>query len=166
MLDQPIAYEYTVTSSGDVTLGGTLAVADDRVTVDCDPASVSLAPGESASCSASYRVTQADLDAGSVTNTATATLDGVTSDPASATADATQAPALSLVKVLAGNDDEDGSGTVSLGDTLHWTISATNSGNVTLDVHGRPMTAPPTPPTCCRRRAPGPDCVLDGQPTR
>ncbi len=44
VLDQPIAYEYTVTNSGDVTLGGTLAVADDRVTVDCDPASVAASP--------------------------------------------------------------------------------------------------------------------------
>ena len=93
--DHAIGYEYTVTNSGDVTLAGTLAVADDRVTVACDPAAVTLAPGETATCSASHRVTQADLDAGSVTNTATATLDGVTSDPASATAEADQAPALS-----------------------------------------------------------------------
>ena len=136
MLDQPIAYEYTVTNSGDVTLAGTLAVADDRVTVTCDPASVTLAPGESATCSASHSVTQADLDAGSVTNTATATLDGVTSATASATAWRQPGPRRSaIVKVLTGNDDEDGSGTVSLGDTLHWTITATNIGNVTLDVH-------------------------------
>ena len=40
------------------------------------------------------------------------------------------APALDIVKTLTNNADEDGSGSVSIGDTLTYTIVATNSGNV------------------------------------
>ena len=46
-----------------------VTVADDRATVTCPP--TLLAPGKSFDCTATYTVTQADLDAGSVINTAT-----------------------------------------------------------------------------------------------
>ena len=39
------------------------------------------------------------------------------------------APAIDLVKTLTNNADEDGSGSVSIGDTLTYTIVATNTGN-------------------------------------
>ena len=43
-----------------------------------------------------------------------------------------QNPAIDLDKTNTGNADEDMSGTVSLGDTLTYTFTATNTGNVTL----------------------------------
>ena len=67
-----ISYSYSVTNSGNVTLSGPFTVADDRATDEACPAAGSLAPGASIACTASYTITQADLDAGSVTNTATA----------------------------------------------------------------------------------------------
>ena len=44
-------------------------MTDDKATVP-DPPPASLAPGESITITASYTITQADLDAGSVKNTA------------------------------------------------------------------------------------------------
>ena len=52
-----------------MTLSGPFTVADDRATNEGCPATASLAPGASITCSASYTVTQADLDAGSVNDT-------------------------------------------------------------------------------------------------
>ena len=53
-----------------------------------------LDPGEELVCSASHSVTQADLRPRSITNTATATADGVSSPADRATVDAVAAPAL------------------------------------------------------------------------
>ncbi|HET6783104.1 MAG TPA: hypothetical protein VFH12_04640, partial [Pseudoxanthomonas sp.] len=61
-----VNYEYVLTNTGNVTING-IAIADDRIaTVTCPV--TSLAPGASTTCTASYLATQADLDAGSVTN--------------------------------------------------------------------------------------------------
>ena len=56
----------------------------------------------------------------------------VTSSSASAPVVVTQffAPALDIEKVFSGNTDEDGSGSISIGDTLTYTITATNTSNV------------------------------------
>ena len=67
-----MTYTYVVTNIGNVTLTDPVSVDDDLATVICPPAL--LAPGGSLSCTASYTVTQADVDGGAVINTATATL--------------------------------------------------------------------------------------------
>jgi len=60
-------------------------VADDKTTVTCPDlstvgdADANLDPGESITCTASYTITQADVDADGVTNTATASAGGVDS---------------------------------------------------------------------------------------
>ena len=76
-----ITYTYTVTNSGTVTLAGAVTVTDDTVTgVECTALPPSgLAPGGTTECSGSYPVTQGDVDAGEVTNSATASLGGATS---------------------------------------------------------------------------------------
>jgi hypothetical protein len=67
-LNTVITYTYTVTNTGNVTL--TPSITDNRVgTVGCPGA---LAPGASFNCTGTYSVTQADIDAGSITNQATA----------------------------------------------------------------------------------------------
>src|SRR5262249_25924495 len=61
-------YTYTLTNTGNVTLGGPFTIQDDRSTDAACPASPSsIAPGESITCTGTYSVTQADIDGGSVT---------------------------------------------------------------------------------------------------
>jgi uncharacterized repeat protein (TIGR01451 family) len=131
-----INYSYVLKNIGNVPLSGPFTVNDNKTGVSCPNTPTTLALNASLTCTASYLITQADLDAGSVTNTATGHAKyGTTfvdSNQDSKTVTATQAPVLSLVKTLKSNADEDKSGTVSLNDTLTFQFVATNSGNVTL----------------------------------
>src|SRR5262249_4427199 len=91
---QVISYTYRVTNTGNVTLLGQITVTDSKVTVTCPP-STTLAPGASTTCTASHSVTQLDLDAGSITNVASASNGVVTSPSDSATVTAVQTKLLS-----------------------------------------------------------------------
>ena len=72
-LGQTISYSYLVTNTGNVTLAGPVTVTDDKATVTCPAVpGGGLVPGGSITCSASYTITQPDLDGGSVKNTAQA----------------------------------------------------------------------------------------------
>ena len=119
-----ISYSYLVTNTGNVTLAGPVTVADDKATVTC-PAG-GLAPGGSMTCTASYTITQADLDSGSVKNTAKASANGTDSNPDDETVTAEQKPALSLVKTASPTSYD------SVGDVISYSYLVTNTGNVTL----------------------------------
>ena len=84
-------------------------------------------------CTASYTVDQADLDAGSVTNEATAKAkyngNDVPSNQAKLTVNAMRSPALGLDK----DSTDKANGYSSVGDVLNYTYDLTNIGNVTLD---------------------------------
>jgi hypothetical protein len=67
---ETINYSYKLTNMGNVTLYTPFTVSDTKATVTCPPTPVSLAPGESIVCTASYVITDVDLEAGSVTNIA------------------------------------------------------------------------------------------------
>src|SRR6185437_11073714 len=97
-----------------------------------------LAPGASTTCTATtaYTIIQTDVDAGQVTNTATATaLDPggvpVASASTSVTVPVVAVSALSLVKA-ASTFDANGDGVIGVGDTVSWTFRVTNSGSTTL----------------------------------
>ena len=79
-----------------MTLSGPFTVTDDQVGVSC-PAG-DLSPGAHLVCTATDTVTQADLDAGSITNTASATNGTTTSITDTQTVIAAQGPDLELVK--------------------------------------------------------------------
>ena len=87
-------------------------------------------PAPSLTCTASYIVTQADLDGGSVTNTATAYayFNGSqgTSNEATATVTAEQHPALKLTKTASPTTYD------AAGQTISYSYLLENSGNVTL----------------------------------
>jgi len=69
---QIITYTYTVKNAGNLTVTS-ISVTDDKIAgaVPCTPST--LAPGASATCTASYTITPADVTNGSVVNTAKAT---------------------------------------------------------------------------------------------
>ncbi|MFT3860586.1 GEVED domain-containing protein [Micropruina sp.] len=123
-----IDYTFVVTNTGNVTLSS-VGVADPKVgAVDCPE--TELAPDESTTCTATYTLTQADVDAGEVVNTATATGTPPTGDPVtdadSATTPVPSEPSLSLDKEAAASSGN------RAGDTIDYTFVVTNTGNVTL----------------------------------
>jgi hypothetical protein len=65
-----ISYSFLVTNTGDTNINN-LSVADDKATDESCPLTT-LTPTQSTTCAASYTIIQGDLDAGSVSNTATA----------------------------------------------------------------------------------------------
>ena len=89
--------------------------------------------GRAVVCTGSYTLTQADLNAGQVANTATADSDQTPPTDATKTVPLPQAPALALTKdgtldmtVVAPNNRAD------VGDEVNYTLTASNVGNVTL----------------------------------
>jgi uncharacterized repeat protein (TIGR01451 family) len=127
-----IAYTFLVTNRGNVTLH-TIGVDDPKVgTVSCPDAT--LAPGASTTCSATYTLTQADVDAGVVDNTATAT--GTSPSGTTVTADdsvSTPVPAAPAITV----DKQAGTPSgAAAGSTIAYTFVVTNIGNVTLTAVG------------------------------
>lgn len=137
-LGDVITYEFVTTNTGDVTLYD-IAVTDQldgisEVTYGDWPAEDGvLAPGQSVTASATYELTQADIDAGEVLNFATATGttpsgDDVT-DEDNENIDVPFAPSISLGKIGALAEGSEG----AAGDTVNYTFEIANSGNVTLE---------------------------------
>ncbi|MCC6496795.1 MAG: DUF11 domain-containing protein [Propionibacteriaceae bacterium] len=128
-----IAYSFLVTNAGNVTLTS-VAVSDPKVgTVTCPD--TSLAPAATTTCSATYVLTQADVDAGTVVNAASVAGNPPTGDPVTATDSATTTipagPAITLDKGAGALVDATGNGE-SAGDTVPYTFLVTNTGNVSL----------------------------------
>ena len=95
-----------------------------------------LAPGETVSCTGSYSITQSDIDAGSVLNTATATGDcpdataDCASDEDSHEEPIPASPAITILK--SGTLDLGADGVANPGDVINYTFDVENTGNVTL----------------------------------
>lgn len=126
--DTTITYTYTVTNNGNVTLHLILLTDDDEPVVGC-PTSV-LAPGQSMTCRSTHDTTQADVDAGGITNTAQVTAVGpqghMVSDMTSHTVPAVQHPEIELAKTASRRE------VTAAGQTVTYTYTVTNTGNVTL----------------------------------
>ena len=141
---QSVGYSYLVTNTGNITLTAPISVTDNKIaSVNCPSLpSGGLAPNGTIICTGNYAVTQADLNAGSVTNTATATVTQqvialnpgdptsvvVNSPPDLVTANAAQTPSLSLDKRIKAGSATSFS---SVGDTVTFEYVVRNTGNVT-----------------------------------
>ncbi|MFO1033608.1 MAG: hypothetical protein U1E15_05860 [Hyphomicrobiales bacterium] len=110
---------------------------EELATASISPAQVPLlAPGASATFTATMALTQPMVDAGSFTNTATASGDTpsagtLVSPPASATVDLPALPGIALIKQ--GTVDLGADGIASVGDVISYTFEVKNTGNVTLN---------------------------------
>jgi len=152
-----LSYTVTATNNGNTTL--TNVVVSDNLTGQSQTCPT-VAPGATCVLNVTYVVVQTDADAGSVVNTGTADSDQTPPVTNIVTTPVPQGPNLSVVKTLTGNADEDGSGSVSVGDTLSYRVTGTNTGNTTLtnvvvsdDLTGQSTT--------CATVLPGADCVLN-----
>jgi uncharacterized repeat protein (TIGR01451 family) len=151
---QAVTYTFVVTNDGKVSLGnvnvtdvfttggtGTMTAISCQSLASpagsCSGTSTSLAPGQVATFTATYTVTQADVDAGKITNAAIAhgTPSGSTtpidSPPSSAIVKANPFGKIGIVKT-AHPIDRNGDGTIDQGDQINWTFVVTNLGDVTL----------------------------------
>ncbi len=143
-----IQYSFVVTNTGNVTLSN-VVINDD--TLSATPFTVgTLAVGASVTITTPdvplYILTQSDLDAGQATNTATATGttpgggtttdvsdDGITengNDNPTVTP-LTQVPSLTMLKTGLFNDNNS-DGVPQVGETITYTFTVTNTGNVTV----------------------------------
>ena len=167
---QTVTYTFTVTNTGNVDLTD-VSVTDTQQAPagpltsgptcqslsspagTCSGSSTSLVPGQVATFTATYTVTQADLDHGSIGDTGTArgtppSGPPTTSPPASDTVTDTLTPGLSIVKSASP------SSVTTIGQTVTYTFTVTNTGNVDLsdvsvaDSQGAPAGGLTSGPTC------------------
>jgi uncharacterized repeat protein (TIGR01451 family) len=142
-----IHYGFTLTNPGNVTLTNVNIVDNLAGATVQGTALPSFAPNAPANTSftAAYTITVADLNAGRVTNQATASGTSPTSTVVSDLSDnldptknnptvtpLTVQPALAVIKTFIGITDTDSSGTTNQGDVVKYTFSVKNTGNVTL----------------------------------
>ena len=123
-LGDKLTYAATVTNSGNVPLSA-VAIRDLLIDTDGKQCGV-LAIGESCELSGEYTVTQGDVDAGQVENTATAAAAELSADEtASVSTEVEQERGLSLAI-------EPPSTYVSVGEEIEYRYEVSNSGTVTL----------------------------------
>ena len=124
-----IDFTYTITNTGNTTLVAPITIDDDQIGTALVCPIPSLLPGETGSCDQTWTAAQEDLNAGFVTNVATAVdNNGERSTPQSATVTAVQAPALSIVKTIIAPIPT----VFAAGQVLNYNYVVTNTGNVTL----------------------------------
>ncbi|WP_461164283.1 DUF7507 domain-containing protein [Arthrobacter sp. R4-81] len=138
VVGQNITYSFLVTNTGNVTLKdvtvneGNFSGAGELSDVTCPAEAASLAPAAAITCTATYTVVQEDVDAGSITNTATATgvPPGTTpppvSPPSGVTVPTPNAPAMTVLKTASTDK------ATTAGQVLTYSFFLTNTGNVTL----------------------------------
>ncbi|WP_340114992.1 DUF7507 domain-containing protein [Maribellus mangrovi] len=127
-----ITYTFTAKNTGNVTLSNVML--DDPLTGTSAENLGTIAPGDSAKFTADYNITQADIDAGSLTNIATLSGTDPVSTVVSAmdtlTINAIQSPEIILEKAAIEQNFD------ASGDVINYVLEVKNPGNVTLtDVH-------------------------------
>jgi uncharacterized repeat protein (TIGR01451 family) len=131
---QFIKYTYTVQNTGNVYLSN-IWIIDDHITNSITMSSSNLAPGQSAIVNATYSTTQSDVDNGSVVNTATSSCmfnHHPVSNTTTTTVNAVQRPSLAIRQLATTNNPTDPTTYNTVGQTITYTYTVTNSGNVNI----------------------------------
>jgi uncharacterized repeat protein (TIGR01451 family) len=178
---QTISYQFVAKNTGNVTLNA-VGILDTQTapagsltsgptcqslsspTGTCSGSTTTLAPGQSATFTGTYTITQADLNNGSVNDSATAsgtspTGSPVTSTPSTATVTTTSTPAVTVAKSVTSTGPYN-----TVGQTISYSFVAKNTGNVTLNAVGitDTQTAPAgsltSGPTCQSLSSPAGTC--------
>ena len=136
-----IPYSYKAINSGTTTLKGTIGVTDDKMDSDditCPTVpTAGLAPSAALTCTATYTITQDDVDAGEVKNTATVSLGGVISSEVSLTISwIAQQGDLPTISIGGGSVGE-GAGTIE----ISVTVSTSSLQTITVDYETANVTA-------------------------
>jgi len=158
-----LTYTVTATNNGTAVLTN-LTVSDALLTPNSQTCA-SVALGATCVLIGNYTVTAADVTAAVINNTATS--DSDQTDPVDDSQSVNlNEPSHVLDKSAPVNADEDGSTDISVGDTLTYTITASNNGAATLTnlVVSDPMITPSS--VTCASVAPGANCVRQVQTRR
>lgn len=133
---QPVSYSFAVQNTGADTISG-LNITESVFTGTGGALSITcplttLTAGQSTTCTASYTVTQLDMDAGVINNTATAhgqtpSSTPVDSNPSSAKVTTQERPALALTKSASPSTYS------AVGDTINYSLLVQNTGNVDVN---------------------------------
>jgi uncharacterized repeat protein (TIGR01451 family)/gliding motility-associated-like protein len=149
---ETVTYTFKVENTGNVTVSD-IKITDPKVTVTGGP--ITLAPGASdaTTFTATYTLTQADLDAGQVNNLATATGKDPKGNPVTDTSEngnpvdpdhpapptctdctVTPVPQTGSIRLIKTGTfkDANGDGKAQVGETVTYTFKVENTGNVTV----------------------------------
>ena len=133
-----VAYTLTVRNTGPTVLTE-IAITDPLLggSITCVAADgVTLSPGAELSCApVLYTLTQQDVNAGTVHNTATVTANsprGTATDDGEATSRIVGTRGISLAKAAGNVSDNDGDGAIGAGDGLDYTFTVQNTGTTSL----------------------------------
>ena len=128
---ETITYSYKVTNTGNVTISGPFTIVDDKIgTIDMTSAPASLAVGATFTVTANYVVTQADMDAGFVTNLVKVT--GTFDDEDVPGEDEVTVPVDEQTPELTIEKSADKSTFSTVGEKITYTYLVTNKGNVVI----------------------------------
>ena len=154
-----ITYSYKVTNTGNVTLTD-VGVSDPMPglsSISCP--SATLAPGGTETCTATYTTTQADVNAGAISNTGTATGTPPSGPPVTKTSTVTlpasQTSSISLVKTASITSYS------AVGTPVTYSYKVTNTGNVTLTSVGVSDPMPGLSSVSCPAATPASRCERD-----
>ena len=128
---QVVTYTLTATNTGNVTLHNVTVSDTPALTgFSCSPTIpvATLVPGASITCTGTHAITQADLDAGTFLDTGHATSTEAAAPDAPDTIQGTKSPVLALTKT----DSLNPATYDTVGQVVTYTLTATNTGNITL----------------------------------